>query len=32
VRNVNSGELSACEEQDIQLCVSVPAGPVELEL
>jgi ferredoxin len=32
VRNVNSGELSSCEEEKIQLCVSVPAGDVELEL
>jgi len=32
VRNVNSGELSSCEEQEIQLCVSVPAGDVELDL
>jgi ferredoxin-NADP reductase len=32
VRNVNSGEVSSCEQEDIQLCVSVPAGAVELEL
>jgi ferredoxin-NADP reductase len=32
VRNLNSGELSSGEEQQIQLCVSVPAGDVELEL
>ncbi len=32
VRDLNSGELSPCEEQEIQLCVSVPAGDVELDL
>jgi stearoyl-CoA 9-desaturase NADPH oxidoreductase len=32
VRDLNSGELSPCEEQEIQLCVSVPAGDVELNL
>jgi len=32
VRNVHSGELSSPEEQDIQICVSVPAGDVELDL
>jgi stearoyl-CoA 9-desaturase NADPH oxidoreductase len=32
VRNVNSGELSSLEEEDIQICVSVPAGDVELDL
>jgi ferredoxin-NADP reductase len=32
VRNLNSGEVSSSEEQEIQLCVSVPAGDVELEL
>jgi ferredoxin-NADP reductase len=32
VRNVNSRELSSGEEEQIQLCVSVPAGDVELEL
>ncbi len=31
VRNLRSGEILA-EEQDIQLCVSVPAGDVDLEL
>jgi stearoyl-CoA 9-desaturase NADPH oxidoreductase len=32
VRNLNSGELSSGEEQEIQICVSVPAGDVELDL
>ncbi len=32
VRNVHSGELSSAEEEDIQICVSVPAGDVELDL
>ena len=32
VRNVFSGELSSCEEQEIQICVSVPCGDVELAL
>jgi stearoyl-CoA 9-desaturase NADPH oxidoreductase len=32
VRNVLSGEVSAEEDEDIQLCVSVPAGDVALEL
>ncbi len=32
VRDLNSGELSSGEEQDIQICVSVPAGDVELDL
>ena len=32
VRNINSGELSSAEEEDIQICVSVPAGDVELDL
>ena len=32
VRNVNSGQLSSCEDEDIQLCVSMPAGDVELDL
>ena len=32
VRNVHTGELSSAEEQDIQICVSVPAGDVELDL
>ncbi|MGO8904535.1 MAG: ferredoxin reductase [Solirubrobacteraceae bacterium] len=32
VRNVNSGELSSFEDEEIQLCVSVPAGDVELDL
>jgi stearoyl-CoA 9-desaturase NADPH oxidoreductase len=32
VRNINSGELSSYEEEEIQICVSVPAGDVELDL
>jgi ferredoxin-NADP reductase len=32
VRNVRTGELSSAEAQDIQICVSVPAGDVELDL
>lgn len=32
VRNLNSGELSSGEEQEIQICVSAPAGDVELDL
>lgn len=32
VRNLVTGEISAEEDEDIQLCVSVPAGDVALEL
>lgn len=32
VRNLRTGEVSAEEDEDIQLCVSVPAGDVALEL
>ncbi|MHB8657588.1 MAG: ferredoxin reductase [Solirubrobacteraceae bacterium] len=32
VRNVLTGELSAEEDEDIQLCISVPAGDVALEI
>jgi ferredoxin-NADP reductase len=32
VRNVFSGELSSPEEEEIRICVSVPAGDVELDL
>lgn len=32
VRNLLTGEVSAEEDQDIQLCISVPAGDVALEL
>ncbi len=32
VRNVLTGELSAEEDEDIQLCVSVPEGDVALEI
>ena len=32
VRNVRTGEVSDEENEDIQLCVSVPAGDVALQL
>jgi ferredoxin-NADP reductase len=32
VRNLRTGEISEEEDEDIQLCVSVPAGDVALEL
>jgi len=32
VRNLRTGQVSADEHEDIQLCVSVPAGDVALEL
>ena len=32
VRNLLTGEVSEEEDEDIQLCVSVPAGDVALEL
>jgi ferredoxin-NADP reductase len=32
VRNAVTGEVSSAEEEDIQICVSVPVGDVELEL
>ena len=32
VRNILTGEVSEEEDEDIQLCVSVPAGDVALEL
>jgi ferredoxin len=32
VRNMLTGEVSDEEDEDIQLCVSVPAGDVALEL
>jgi ferredoxin-NADP reductase len=32
VRNLRTGEVSIEEDEDIQLCVSVPAGDVALEL
>jgi stearoyl-CoA 9-desaturase NADPH oxidoreductase len=32
VRNLRTGEVSEEEDEDIQLCVSVPAGDVALEL
>ena len=32
VRNVLTGEVSDEEDEDIQLCISVPAGDVALEI
>jgi ferredoxin-NADP reductase len=32
VRNLVSGEISSAEDEDIQICVSVPVGDVELDL
>ena len=32
VRNIRTGELSSTEDEDIQICVSVPTGSVALEL
>ena len=32
VRNVRTGQVSVEENEDIQLCISVPAGDVELEI
>jgi ferredoxin-NADP reductase len=32
VRNVVTGEISSTEDEDIQICVSVPAGSVALDL
>jgi ferredoxin len=32
VRNVLTGEISSAEDEDIQICVSVPAGSVALDL
>jgi len=32
VRNAATGEISSAEEEDIQICVSVPVGDVEVEL
>jgi len=32
VRNLRTGEVSTEEDEDIQLCISVPAGDVALEL
>jgi hypothetical protein len=32
VRNLITGEVSDEEDEDIQLCVSVPAGDVALQL
>jgi ferredoxin-NADP reductase len=32
IRNLLSGEVSSAEDEDIQICVSVPVGDVELDL
>ena len=32
VRNLVSGEVSSADDEDIQICVSVPVGDVELDL
>ncbi len=32
VRNLVSGEISSADEEDIQICVSVPVGDVEIDL
>ncbi len=32
VRNVFTGEISSAEAEDVQICVSVPVGDVELDL
>jgi hypothetical protein len=32
VRNALNGEVSHAADEDIQICVSVPLGDVELEL
>ena len=32
VRNLRTGEVSVQENEDIQLCISAPAGDVALEL
>jgi len=32
VRNVHTGELSSAEPEDIQICVSVPAGDVDIDI
>ena len=32
VRNLVTGEVSSAEEEDVQICVSVPASDVELDL
>jgi ferredoxin-NADP reductase len=32
VCNVRTGEVSAADEEEIQICISVPAGDVELDL
>jgi ferredoxin-NADP reductase len=32
VRNLLSGQVSSADEEDIQICVSVPAGDVEIDL
>jgi hypothetical protein len=32
VRNVRTGVVSSMEDEDIQICVSVPTGSVALDL
>ncbi len=32
VRNVTTGSVSAADEEDVQICVSVPLGSVEIDL
>jgi ferredoxin len=32
VRSLLSGQVSSAEQEDIQICVSVPAGDVEIDL
>jgi stearoyl-CoA 9-desaturase NADPH oxidoreductase len=32
VQNLVTGEISSAEDEDIQICVSVAAGDVELDL
>ena len=32
VRNLITGDVSSADDEDIQICVSVPAGDVELDL
>ena len=32
VRNLVTGEVSSADDEDIQICVSVPVGDVELDL
>jgi hypothetical protein len=32
VRNVTTGAVSTADEEDVQICVSVPVGDVEIAL